>query len=55
MNIEQLIIAVGGLEAEIAEMQVQLKLAGVDREKENKEWPPPGQKEMKHSPTKLGA
>jgi septal ring factor EnvC (AmiA/AmiB activator) len=38
MNIEQLTKAIETLKAEIAEMQVQLKRAGEDREKENKEF-----------------
>jgi len=38
MSIEQLGKAIDGLKAEIAEMQVQLKRAGEDREKENKDF-----------------
>merc|ERR1719215_1338145 len=38
MDIEALTKAIEGLKAEIAEMQVQLKRAGEDREKENKEF-----------------
>merc|ERR1719473_1895775 len=38
MTIEQLTKAIETLKAEIAEMQVQLKRAGEDREKENKEF-----------------
>merc|ERR1712190_184603 len=38
MTIEELTKAIEGLKAEIAEMQVQLKRAGEDREKENKEF-----------------
>merc|ERR1712157_337336 len=38
MTIEELTKAIDGLKAEIAEMQVQLKRAGEDREKENKEF-----------------
>jgi len=38
MDIEALAKAIEGLKAEIAEMQVQLKRAGEDREKENKEF-----------------
>jgi len=38
MAIEQLTKAIETLKAEIAEMQVQLKRAGEDREKENKEF-----------------
>jgi septal ring factor EnvC (AmiA/AmiB activator) len=38
MNIESLTKAIETLKAEIAEMQVQLKRAGEDREKENKEF-----------------
>jgi septal ring factor EnvC (AmiA/AmiB activator) len=38
MNIESLTKAINTLKAEIAEMQVQLKRAGEDREKENKEF-----------------
>merc|ERR1719345_624645 len=38
MTIKQLTEAIDGLKAEIAEMQVQLKRAGEDREKENKEF-----------------
>ena len=36
-NIKQLTEAIDKLKAEIAEMQVQMKRAGEDREKENKE------------------
>jgi len=38
MSIKELTEAIEGLKAEIAEMQVQLKHAGEDREKENKEF-----------------
>jgi len=38
MTIDQLTKAIAGLKAEIAEMQVQLKRAGEDREKQNKEF-----------------
>merc|ERR1712186_272798 len=38
MTIKALTEAIGTLKAEIAEMQVQLKRAGEDREKENKEF-----------------
>merc|ERR1719190_179307 len=38
MTIKMLAEAIEGLKAEIAEMQVQLKRAGEDREKENKEF-----------------
>merc|ERR550534_3307287 len=38
MDIKALTEAIEGLKAEIAEMQVQLKRAGEDREKENKEF-----------------
>merc|ERR1712137_1139337 len=38
MTIKQLTEAIDALKAEIAEMQVQLKRAGEDREKENKEF-----------------
>merc|ERR1711870_85710 len=38
MTIKQLTEAIDKLKAEIAEMQVQLKRAGEDREKENKEF-----------------
>jgi len=38
MTISELTKAIDGLKAEIAEMQVQLKRAGEDREKENKEF-----------------
>jgi len=38
MNIEELGKAIEGLKKEIAEMQVQLKRAGEDREKENQEF-----------------
>merc|ERR1719396_128089 len=38
LTIEELTKAIDGLKAEIAEMQVQLKRAGEDREKENKEF-----------------
>ena len=38
MTIEQLTKAIDTLKAEIAEMQVQLKRAGEDREKQNKEF-----------------
>mmetsp|Transcript_60796 Transcript_60796/g.159277 ORF Transcript_60796/g.159277 Transcript_60796/m.159277 type:complete len:370 (-) Transcript_60796:86-1195(-) len=38
MTIQALTQAIDGLKAEIAEMQVQLKRAGEDREKENKEF-----------------
>merc|ERR1719218_467631 len=38
MTIDELAKAIEGLKAEIAEMQVQLKRAGEDREKENKEF-----------------
>jgi len=38
MTIKQLTEAIDGLKAEIAEMQVQLKRAGEDREKQNKEF-----------------
>merc|ERR1712157_426038 len=38
MTIEELTKAIDGLKAEIAEMQVQLKRAGEDREKDNKEF-----------------
>jgi len=38
MSIEQLGKAIDGLKAEITEMQVQLKRAGEDREKENKDF-----------------
>merc|ERR1711862_988922 len=38
MTIKQLTDAIDALKAEIAEMQVQLKRAGEDREKENKEF-----------------
>merc|ERR1719190_145660 len=38
MTIDQLTEAIDALKAEIAEMQVQLKRAGEDREKENKEF-----------------
>jgi len=38
MTIEQLAKAIEGLKGEIAEMQVQLKRAGEDREKQNKEF-----------------
>jgi len=38
MNIQQLTEAIATLKAEIAEMQVQLKRAGEDREKQNKEF-----------------
>merc|ERR1711985_146918 len=38
MGIKQLTEAIDQLKAEIAEMQVQLKRAGEDREKENKEF-----------------
>merc|ERR1712188_36183 len=38
MTIKQLTEAIDQLKAEIAEMQVQLKRAGEDREKENKEF-----------------
>merc|ERR1712226_577834 len=38
MNIKSLKAAIDALKAEIAEMQVQLKRAGEDREKENKEF-----------------
>merc|ERR1719345_729460 len=38
MTIKQLTDAIDGLKAEIAEMQVQLKRAGEDREKQNKEF-----------------
>merc|ERR1712174_135470 len=38
MTIKQLTEAIDTLKAEIAEMQVQLKRAGEDREKENKEF-----------------
>merc|ERR1712232_588154 len=38
MTIEQLTKAIEALKAEIAEMQVQLKRAGEDREKQNKEF-----------------
>merc|ERR1719440_476102 len=38
MTIKQLTQAIDTLKAEIAEMQVQLKRAGEDREKENKEF-----------------
>jgi len=38
MTIKALTEAIDGLKAEIAEMQVQLKRAGEDREKENKEF-----------------
>merc|ERR1711933_483912 len=38
LTIKQLTEAIDALKAEIAEMQVQLKRAGEDREKENKEF-----------------
>merc|ERR1719424_1115865 len=38
MTIDQLTKAIAGLKAEIAEMQTQLKRAGEDREKQNKEF-----------------
>merc|ERR1712146_388998 len=38
MTIEKLTNAIDALKAEIAEMQVQLKRAGEDREKQNKEF-----------------
>jgi len=38
LTIQQLTEAIDGLKAEIAEMQVQLKRAGEDREKQNKEF-----------------
>jgi len=38
MTIQQLTQAIEGLKAEIAEMQVQLKRSGEDREKQNKEF-----------------
>merc|ERR1719377_190628 len=38
MTIDELTKAIDTLKAEIAEMQVQLKRAGEDREKENKEF-----------------
>merc|ERR1719356_1466662 len=38
MTIDQLTKAIDTLKAEIAEMQVQLKRAGEDREKQNKEF-----------------
>jgi chromosome segregation ATPase len=38
MTIDELTKAIEGLKAEIAEMQVQLKRAGEDREKQNKEF-----------------
>jgi len=38
MQIEDLTNAIAGLKGEIAEMQVQMKRAGEDREKENKEF-----------------
>merc|ERR1719181_1601570 len=38
MTIKQLTEAIDALKAEIAEMQVQMKRAGEDREKENKEF-----------------
>merc|ERR1719181_2071817 len=38
LTIKQLTDAIEALKAEIAEMQVQLKRAGEDREKENKEF-----------------
>merc|ERR1719253_1791967 len=38
MTIEQLTKAIDTLKSEIAEMQVQLKRAGEDREKQNKEF-----------------
>merc|ERR1719197_1687475 len=38
MTIDQLTKAIDALKAEIAEMQVQLKRAGEDREKQNKEF-----------------
>merc|ERR1712124_71863 len=38
LTIKQLTEAIDQLKAEIAEMQVQLKRAGEDREKENKEF-----------------
>ena len=46
MTIKQLTDAIDQLKAEVAEMQVQMKRAGEDREKENKEFqmtvfPPP--------------
>merc|ERR1719253_928405 len=40
MTIKQLTEAIDGLKAEIAEMQIQLKRAGEDREKQNKEFQP---------------
>ena len=38
MTIDELTKAIEGLKAEIAEMQVQLKRAGEDREKQNREF-----------------
>merc|ERR1719375_2393414 len=40
MNIDSLTKAIDQLKAEVAEMQVQLKRAGEDREKQNKEFQP---------------